>query len=95
MAAACSRGRAALVAAALATAVPAAAQAPAPAEGVAPRIDASTAAEARRAIEAAGYSGVSGLRKGLDNFWHAQARRGGATVRVVVTPDRKVIEEGE
>jgi hypothetical protein len=74
---------------------PAAAQPPAGREGETVRIDASTPADARRALTAAGYSDIRGLRKGLDNFWHAQAVRDGVAVRVVVTPERRIIEEGE
>lgn len=58
------------------------------------RIDGSTAADARRQIEAAGYEQVRDLRKGCDNYWHGSARRDGAAVNVVLSPQGDVIIEG-
>lgn len=57
------------------------------------RIDGSTADQARRKIEAAGYEQVRDLKKGCDNFWHGQATKDGAAVNVVLSPDGKVMTE--
>jgi len=57
-------------------------------------IDGTTADDARRHIEAAGYANVSGLKKSCDNFWHGQATINGAQTRVLVTPDGRVRTEG-
>ena len=58
------------------------------------KIDGSTAEQARQKLEAAGYTDVTGLNKGCDNVWHAQARgSGGAQVNVMVAPDGSVNQE--
>ena len=58
------------------------------------KIDGSTAAQAKQKLEAAGYTDVTGLNKGCDNVWHAQARgNGGAAVNVMVAPDGSVNQE--
>ena len=59
------------------------------------RIDRSTAEDARRKIEAAGYRRVSGLKKGCDNAWHAVAVKDGGPVRVVLNPEGKVLPDGD
>lgn len=59
------------------------------------KIDSTTVDDARRKIEAAGYQQVQDLRKGCDNFWHGQARRNGAPVNVVVSPQGEVMIEGD
>jgi hypothetical protein len=58
------------------------------------RIDGSTADQAKHKIEAAGYSNVTGLQKGCDNYWHAVAMKGGASVGVVLSPAGEVMTEG-
>jgi hypothetical protein len=58
------------------------------------RIDGSTAASAKRAMEAKGYTQVRDLKKGCDNYWHAIATQGGATVRIVLSPQGDVVTEG-
>lgn len=58
------------------------------------RIDGSTADQAKHKIEAAGYSNVSGLQKGCDNYWHAVAMKDGASVGVVLSPKGEVMTEG-
>jgi hypothetical protein len=58
-------------------------------------IDNSTAADARKKIEAAGYTQVRDLRKSLDNFWHGDARKDGSEVHVVLAPDGKVVTEAD
>jgi len=57
------------------------------------KIDASTADQAKQKLEAAGYTGVTGLNKGCDNVWHAQAVANGRTVNVMVAPDGSVNQE--
>ena len=58
------------------------------------RIDGSTADQAKRKIEAAGYVQVQGLYKGCDNYWHGQAMKDGAPVNVVLSPQGQVLTEG-
>jgi hypothetical protein len=58
------------------------------------KIDGTTASDAQKKLEAAGYSNVTGLVKGCDNVWHGQARgNGGAQVNVAVMPDGSVAQE--
>ncbi len=66
-----------------------------PANNCAPtdKIDGSTAEQARQKLEAAGYTDITGLNKGCDNVWHAQARSGGNPVNVMVAPDGSVNQE--
>lgn len=59
------------------------------------RIDKSTVADARKAIQAAGYRQVRDLKKGCDNYWHGVATKDGATVNVVVSPKGEVMTEGD
>lgn len=59
------------------------------------KIDKTTVADARKAIETAGYRQVRDLRKGCDNFWHGTAAKDGNRVNVVVSPRGEVITEGE
>lgn len=58
------------------------------------KIDGSTAAEAKQQIEAAGYEQVRVLKKGCDNYWHGTARKDGAAVNVVLSPQGEVVVEG-
>jgi len=58
------------------------------------RIDRTTVADARKAIEAAGYSQVRDLKKGCDNFWHGTATKDGNPAYVVVSPKGEVMTEG-
>lgn len=57
------------------------------------KIDRSTADDARRKIAAAGYTRITGLKKGCDNFWHAQAVKDGAPTGVLLAPDGRVQAE--
>jgi hypothetical protein len=57
------------------------------------KIDGSTAEQARQKLEAAGYTGITGLNKGCDNVWHAQAVTSGKPVNVMVAPDGSVNQE--
>lgn len=59
------------------------------------RIDGSTAEQAKRKFEKAGFSSVKELRKGCDNFWHAMAVKDGKRVRVVLSPTGEIILDGE
>ena len=58
------------------------------------KIDNSTAADAQKKMEAAGFTDVTGLNKGCDNVWHAAARANGNPVNVMVGPDGVVRQEG-
>jgi hypothetical protein len=57
------------------------------------RIDGSTADQAKRKIEAAGYDQVGDLKKGCDNYWHGHAMKDGAPVNVVLSPEGGVKTE--
>jgi len=56
-------------------------------------IDGSTAEQAKAKLEAAGYANITGLNKGCDNVWHAQATSSGNPVNVMVSPDGAVNQE--
>jgi hypothetical protein len=58
------------------------------------RIDGTTADMARHKIEQAGYTNVTGLTKGCDNYWHGIAMRDGSSVGVVVSPTGEVMKDG-
>jgi hypothetical protein len=58
------------------------------------RIDGTTADQAAKHAQAAGYTSVSGLKKSCDNNWHGQAMLNGAPVNVMITPDGRVVQEG-
>jgi hypothetical protein len=58
------------------------------------RIDGTTADQARHRIEQAGYSQVTGLTKGCDNYWHGIAIKDGSSVGVVVSPTGEVMKDG-
>jgi hypothetical protein len=57
------------------------------------KIDASTADQARKKIEAKGYRKVRDLKKGCDNVWHGTAEKDGAPVGIALTPDGQVYPE--
>jgi len=57
------------------------------------RIDGSTASDAQRKIKAAGYTNVTDLTKGCDNFWHGKANQGANRVGVVLSPAGEVMVE--
>ena len=50
------------------------------------KIDGSTADQAMKAMEAAGYMQPHDLNKGCDNFWYAKATKDGVAVDVVLPP---------
>ncbi|TXH38134.1 MAG: hypothetical protein E6Q98_04745 [Rhodospirillaceae bacterium] len=59
------------------------------------RIDGTTADDARKKIEAAGYRQVRDLVKGCDNFWHASAvSKDGTPGNVLLTPQGEVWPDG-
>jgi len=55
--------------------------------------DKTTATDARKKLEAAGYRQVGDLKKGCDNVWHASATKDGKPVAVLVTADGQVMLE--
>lgn len=57
------------------------------------RIDGSTADDARKKMNAAGYTQVTDLKKGCDNFWHGQAIKDGMPTGVLLAPDGRVQSE--
>ncbi len=57
------------------------------------KLDGSTATDAKKKIEAAGYSQVRDLKKGCDNVWHAKAAKGAKAVNIALTPQGQVFEE--
>jgi len=59
------------------------------------QIDATTAAQAKKRAESAGYSQVHMERKGCDNVWHGMAMKGGSSVRLAVSPSGQVMPEGD
>lgn len=59
------------------------------------RIDATTADQAKKKAESAGYTQVKMLRKGCDNTWHGTAMKGGAAVNVAVSASGDVNQEGD
>jgi hypothetical protein len=59
------------------------------------KIDGSTAADAKKKITAAGYTQVTGLKKGCDNFWHGRAIKDGVPTEVMLAPDGRVQSEGK
>jgi len=58
-------------------------------------IDGSTADDARRKIEAAGFTDVHALKKSCDNFWHGNATLTGRPVNVVLSPSGKAMLESD
>jgi hypothetical protein len=59
------------------------------------RPDKTTADDAKKKIQGAGYRDVRDLKKGCDNFWHGVATKGGTQVHVVLSPRGEVMEEGD
>jgi hypothetical protein len=58
-------------------------------------IDGTSATDAKRRIEGAGFQNVRELRKGCDNVWHARASAYGQDVNVAVSPEGQVMRETE
>ena len=59
------------------------------------KIDKSTVADVRKEIQKAGFTDVRDLKKGCDNYWHGVATKDGKQAHVVVSPDGKVMPEGD
>jgi hypothetical protein len=59
------------------------------------RLDGTTADWAIKHILAGGYQGPRNLRKGCDNYWHADALKDGNIVHVVVTPQGELLTEDD
>lgn len=59
------------------------------------KIDGSTAGQARKKFEAAGYRQVKELHKGCDNYWHTVAVKDGKPVRAVLSPQGEIVQEGD
>jgi hypothetical protein len=59
------------------------------------QIDNTTAQQAQKRAQSAGYSNVRMERKGCDNVWHGTAMKGGTPVRLAVSPSGQVNQEGD
>jgi hypothetical protein len=59
------------------------------------RIDSSTSTDAEKKIKAAGYTQISDLKKGCDNFWHGRAFKNGMAIRVSLSPQGLVQPESD
>lgn len=59
------------------------------------KIDATTADQAKKRAEGAGYTQVRMLRKGCDNVWHGTGMKGGSAVNLAVLPSGEVAPEGD
>jgi len=59
------------------------------------KIDSSTAADAVKKMNAAGYTQVSQLKKGCDNWWHGMAVKDGVATHVSLSPQGLVRSEGD
>lgn len=57
--------------------------------------DNTTATDARRKLEAAGYRQARDLKKGCDNVWHGKAVKDGRPVNVALSPRGEVFIETE
>lgn len=58
------------------------------------KIDGSSADSARAKMEKAGFQHVHDLDKGCDSFWHGKADKDGVTVNMVLSPEGRVMVEG-
>jgi hypothetical protein len=59
------------------------------------KIDKSTADDAKRKMQKAGYSRIHDLKKGCDNYWHGIAVKDGNETHVVLSPQGTVMPEGD
>ena len=59
------------------------------------KVDATTAAQAKKLAETAGYSEVHMDHKGCDSVWHGTAVKDGASVHLAVLPSGEVAPEGD
>jgi hypothetical protein len=58
-------------------------------------INATTAADATRVMQQAGYTQVQIYEKGCDNAWHGHAYLNGSPVNVVWNGEGQVLTEGD
>ncbi len=58
-------------------------------------INSTTAADAQRVMQRAGYSQVRIYEKGCDNAWHGHAYLNGSPVNVVWNGEGQVLTEGD
>lgn len=58
------------------------------------KIDNTTVDDVQRILTQAGYTSISGLTKGCDNFWHGQAMLNGVLTNVMITPEGRIVHEG-
>jgi hypothetical protein len=59
------------------------------------RINATTAEMAKKQAIGAGYTQVRMEHKGCDNVWHGFGMKGGAAMRVAISPSGEVMPEGD
>jgi hypothetical protein len=59
------------------------------------RVDNTTAQQAQKRAQTAGYTNVKMERKGCDNVWHGIGMKGGTAVRLAVLPSGEVNQEGD
>jgi hypothetical protein len=59
------------------------------------QIDSSTAEDVRQILSQAGYTSITGLKKSCDNNWHGIATLNGTTTRVMITPEGRIVHEGD
>ena len=59
------------------------------------RVDSTTAEMARKSAASAGYNQVRMERKGCDSVWHGFATKGGAAMRIAISPQGQVMPEGD
>lgn len=58
-------------------------------------LDKTTAEQAKKRAESAGFTGVRMVRKGCDNTWHGTGMKGGAAVNIAVSASGQVNQEGD
>jgi len=58
-------------------------------------VNATTADQASRAMQQAGYSQIQVYEKGCDSAWHAHAMLNGSPVNVVWNGEGQVLTEGD
>jgi len=59
------------------------------------RLDNTTAEQAKKRAESAGFTQVRMVRKGCDNTWHGTAMKGGTPVNLAVNAAGEVNQEGD
>jgi len=59
------------------------------------KIDGSTAADAQKKLNAAGYTHVSELKKGCSNYWNGLAIKDGVSTHVSLSPQGQAHSMGD